>query len=54
VEDGDGWHLLRLLGCDHAQGYFLSPPLEAPALLTWMREHDRPDGRREMYGFSAA
>jgi diguanylate cyclase (GGDEF)-like protein len=41
VEDDDGWQLLKLLGCDHAQGYFMSPPLEAGALLPWMREHDR-------------
>jgi diguanylate cyclase (GGDEF)-like protein len=40
VEDGDGWHLLKLLGCDHAQGYFMSPPLEASALVQWMSEHD--------------
>lgn len=40
VEDGNGWHLLKLLGCDHAQGFFLSAPLEAPALLPWMRDHD--------------
>jgi diguanylate cyclase len=40
VEDGDGWHLLKLLGCDHAQGYFMSPPLEVPALVQWMHDHD--------------
>jgi diguanylate cyclase len=53
VEDGDGWQLLKLLGCDHAQGFFLSPPLEAPALLDWMQHHDHAE-RREMRGFSVA
>jgi diguanylate cyclase len=40
VEDGDGWHLLKLLGCDHAQGYFMSRPLEPGALIQWMDEND--------------
>src|SRR5262249_9644813 len=53
VEDDDGWQLLKLLGCDHAQGFFLSPPLEAPALLDWMQHHDHAEGR-EMRGFSVA
>jgi diguanylate cyclase (GGDEF)-like protein len=40
VEDGDNWHLLKLLGCDHAQGYYMSPPLEAGLLLDWVKEHE--------------
>ncbi|MBS0420785.1 MAG: EAL domain-containing protein [Proteobacteria bacterium] len=40
VEDGDAWNLLEALGCDDAQGFFLSPPLEAAALVEWMRHHD--------------
>ena len=27
VEDLEGWNLLRHLGCDDAQGYYMSPPL---------------------------
>lgn len=38
VENRSGWDLLRTLGCDDAQGYFLSKPLEADALVEWLRE----------------
>lgn len=38
VENRSGWDLLRTLGCDDAQGYFLSKPLEADALVRWLRE----------------
>ena len=45
VEDGHAWDLLEVLGCDDAQGYFMSPPLEAAALVEWMRQHDGVDRR---------
>jgi EAL domain-containing protein (putative c-di-GMP-specific phosphodiesterase class I) len=45
VEDGNDWRLLQALGCDDAQGYFMSPPLEPAALVAWMREHDGVDKR---------
>jgi EAL domain-containing protein (putative c-di-GMP-specific phosphodiesterase class I) len=32
VEDGDTWDLLLDLGCDAAQGFYLSPPLPAEEL----------------------
>jgi diguanylate cyclase (GGDEF)-like protein len=35
VEDGKGFALLRELGCDDAQGYFMSPPLPAEAFRRW-------------------
>jgi diguanylate cyclase (GGDEF)-like protein len=35
VEDGKGFALLRELGCDDAQGYFMSPPLPADAFRRW-------------------
>jgi diguanylate cyclase (GGDEF)-like protein len=35
VEDGQGFALLRELGCDGAQGYFMSPPLPAEAFRRW-------------------
>jgi diguanylate cyclase (GGDEF)-like protein len=35
VEDGQGFALLRELGCDGAQGYFMSPPLPADAFRRW-------------------
>ena len=38
VETGEQLHLLRELGCDHAQGYLISPPLEPFALAPWRRQ----------------
>lgn len=37
VEDEATFHQLRNLGCDMAQGYWLSPPLGVAALSAWMR-----------------
>jgi len=37
VEDAAVWDLLRTLGCDDAQGYFMSRPLEPVALANWVR-----------------
>jgi EAL domain-containing protein (putative c-di-GMP-specific phosphodiesterase class I) len=36
VEDPKGCALLRGLGCDVAQGYYISPPLAADALVGWL------------------
>jgi diguanylate cyclase (GGDEF)-like protein len=36
VEDGASYALLRELGCDTAQGYYLSPPLPAGAFQAWL------------------
>jgi diguanylate cyclase (GGDEF)-like protein len=36
VEDSDGYALLRELGCDTAQGYFMSPPLPPEAFCRWL------------------
>lgn len=36
VEDCEAWNLLAALGCDMAQGYFISPPLPAPELERWL------------------
>jgi len=35
VETQEHWDLIRSLGCDIAQGYFIARPMEANALLTW-------------------
>jgi len=40
VEDLAAWNMLRVLGCDDAQGFFMSKPLEARALSAWMRAND--------------
>jgi diguanylate cyclase (GGDEF)-like protein len=41
VEDSQGLALLRELGCDCAQGYYLSPPLAADQFIGWL-EGDLP------------
>jgi EAL domain-containing protein (putative c-di-GMP-specific phosphodiesterase class I) len=33
--------MLREMGCDLAQGYWLSRPLPAPQALEWLRRHSR-------------
>ena len=38
VESAEGWETLRRLGCDMAQGYFISRPLPAEQLTAWMLE----------------
>ena len=38
VEDAASWEMLRTLGCDDAQGFYMSRPLEAVALAKWVRE----------------
>jgi len=40
VEDQAAWNLLRSLGCDDAQGYFMSKPLDARMLAMWIRAND--------------
>jgi len=37
VETQEDWDLLRQLGCDAAQGYFIARPMEAEAYLEWAR-----------------
>jgi diguanylate cyclase (GGDEF)-like protein len=40
VEDLSVWNMLRTLGCDDAQGFYMSRPLSADALAAWIREND--------------
>ncbi len=40
VEDRSVWNMLRTLGCDDAQGYFMSRPLAPAALALWVRSND--------------
>jgi EAL domain-containing protein (putative c-di-GMP-specific phosphodiesterase class I) len=40
VEDRAAWNLLRSLGCDDAQGFFMSRPLPAADLAQWLRSND--------------
>ena len=38
VETHAQWELLRTAGCDYAQGYLFSPPVEAGAFEALLRE----------------
>jgi diguanylate cyclase len=38
VENRNVWDRLVYLGCDQAQGYYTSPPLEAQELTKWLQE----------------
>ena len=38
VEDRETWEKLTQLGCDAAQGYYMSRPLSSEDLLKWLRE----------------
>ncbi|MGH8613327.1 MAG: EAL domain-containing response regulator [Gammaproteobacteria bacterium] len=38
VETREDWDLLRQLGCDLAQGYFIAKPMEADVYLDWARD----------------
>jgi EAL domain-containing protein (putative c-di-GMP-specific phosphodiesterase class I) len=40
VEDEDSWFHLSRLGCDVAQGYFLSRPVPAAEFTAWLREKE--------------
>ena len=42
VEDASSWWALHDLGCETAQGYFLSRPLAADELVTWLDEWEPP------------
>jgi EAL domain-containing protein (putative c-di-GMP-specific phosphodiesterase class I) len=41
IEDEDTLLALRELGCDLAQGYHISRPLDADAFAAWLAAHDR-------------
>jgi diguanylate cyclase (GGDEF)-like protein len=41
VERADAWNLLKRLGCDCAQGYLISPPIEAAAVPAFVSRANR-------------
>jgi diguanylate cyclase len=47
VESAKAWNRLVSLGCDIAQGYYLSRPVPADQLTEWLRERAaKPRERR--------
>ncbi|HEX8155626.1 MAG TPA: EAL domain-containing protein, partial [Thermoanaerobaculia bacterium] len=38
VETAESWRILKRLGCDMAQGYYMSKPLPAPEFGRWVKE----------------
>lgn len=39
IEDRATWNRLAQLQCDHAQGFFISQPLDADAITAWLTRH---------------
>jgi diguanylate cyclase (GGDEF)-like protein/PAS domain S-box-containing protein len=46
VENEATWHLLKEMGCDLAQGYWISRPLGGPDLMQWLLDHSWGLARR--------
>jgi diguanylate cyclase (GGDEF)-like protein len=53
VEDLPVWNMLRSLGCDDAQGFFMSKPLAPEALAQWIRANDGTWSARAATGNAA-
>ncbi|MCU1692268.1 MAG: diguanylate cyclase/phosphodiesterase [Frankiales bacterium] len=45
VEDAATWTLLKSLGCDVVQGYYLSRPMPPQLLLDWIAGHEHSEQR---------
>ena len=45
VEDEATWHRLHQLGCDSAQGYWMSRPLPAADFTAWLESRPREGAR---------
>jgi diguanylate cyclase (GGDEF)-like protein len=45
VESAQGWSRLAQLGCNVAQGYYLSRPVPAAELTAWLRQRGGAEGR---------
>ena len=50
VENEDTLRRLASLGCEQAQGYFLSKPLAPDALMQWFREYEPVDCAERRHG----
>ncbi len=40
VEHREIWEMLKMLGCDKIQGYYISRPLSAPKLMDWLKNSE--------------
>ena len=38
VESQESWDRLKKMGCDSAQGYFMSRPISADQFVQWIKE----------------
>ena len=47
VEDRDDWNFVRAAGCDLAQGYYISKPMDGDALVNW-RTRDMESGEGDL------
>ena len=45
VETAESWGILKRLGCDMAQGYYMSPPLPSLAIADWFRTSEWGTGQ---------
>jgi diguanylate cyclase (GGDEF)-like protein len=56
VEDRETWDALAALGCELAQGHYVSPPMPAEQATSWLWEHragERTQERPERFTISA-
>jgi diguanylate cyclase (GGDEF)-like protein len=42
IESAAIWHLLKKLGCDQGQGYFMTKPIPGPQLVAWIAAWQPP------------
>jgi EAL domain-containing protein (putative c-di-GMP-specific phosphodiesterase class I) len=42
IESREEWELLRSLGCDLAQGFYVARPMDAPHFMRWLGQPAAP------------
>jgi diguanylate cyclase (GGDEF)-like protein len=50
VEDENAWNMLKQLGCDHAQGYWMSRPIPADEMGIWLEKSEWGLGAKSRRG----
>ena len=38
IENKNTWNILKAMGCDYGQGYFMAKPMSANKLLDWAEQ----------------